>query len=110
MEPEPGTGRFPFYRRLSKAGKRTYDASDAITKTELRDPREARALARELEEALATGKRIRTQDAARALVRAIVKDLGTEFVAVSVLSRRPSSSDSELHGLYVREEGEDPRS
>ena len=42
--------------------------------------------------------------AAGLLARGILETLGLEPVAVRVLAVRPSSSESELHGLYTREE------
>jgi hypothetical protein len=96
---------FDYYRRLSKKDQRTYDASDAIASVPLTRVGETREGAKALAEALMTGERRATNRAAQKLADIITADLGIETVVIKVLSRRPTSSTHELHGLYVREEG-----
>ena len=99
---------FPFYRRLSKQGRAIYRKSDAVTQIALPDAPALRPLASGIETALAADDRIAVEHACHALVAAIGRALNVGPVSVRVLATRPRSSDSELHGLYVREEGKRP--
>jgi hypothetical protein len=99
---------FDYYKRLSKKEKRIYDKSDELARVPLSNVEGARAATEELAALLATGDRKKTNVAAQKLVDLIDTDLGIERVHVKVLSRRPTSSTHELHGLYVREEGKTP--
>ena len=58
-----------------------------------------------LREALERDDRRAVEKAASLLARGILQTLDLEPVGVRVLAVRPSSSESELHGLYTREEG-----
>lgn len=95
---------FDYYARLSRADKKIYDASDAIRTVPLPKGERLGELARAVETTLAKEDRIGTGRASQALVDEIVRLLETEPVKVKVLSRRPASESSVLHGLYVREE------
>ena len=99
---------FAYYARLTKKQKRIYDASDAVAEIEIPDAEALPGLARAIESALPEGKRGPVQRASQAFADAITRALGVERTIVRVLARRPSSDESELHGLYVREEGEPP--
>lgn len=99
---------FAYYRRLSTAQKRVYDASCRLTSVPLPEPDAAAQRARELESALATGDVMAVQRAAARLVNRICDSLGVQRPSVEVLSKRPRSRTSELHGLYTHEEGERP--
>jgi hypothetical protein len=94
---------FAYYERLSKKQRRLYDRSAAVTSVPLRHPERIRPFARALEAALATGKRRATQDAARALAGAILRDLDAPGLQVIVKATRPKSPRFELHGLYERD-------
>jgi hypothetical protein len=96
--------RFAYYDRLSAASKRTYRRSDAIERVELPDPAALRPLAAAIEPALAAADRARLERACRALVDALVDQLGAPRVATRVLERRPSDDWGELHGLYEPDE------
>lgn len=97
---------FSYYERLSKRDKRIYDASDAVARIDLADATLAREARRAIEVGLAAEDRRRVGRAARALADAICDDRQVARVVVRVLARRPKDESAELHGLYVREEGE----
>ena len=99
---------FPFYRRLSKAGKATYRKSDAIAEVALPEVETLRPLADRIRVALEADDRIAVEHACHALVAAMCRALGVDPVSVRVLASRPRSGGGELHGLYVREEGKRP--
>src|SRR5262249_23594637 len=62
-----------------------------------------------LQESLARDRREAVEVAARTVADGICRALGTPRVAVEVLEVRPRRRDSELHGLYTWEDGEEPR-
>lgn len=97
---------FPYYRRLNRRQQAIYRASDRIAEVPLPEPAVARRLADEVRRALLSDDRGATERSCQALVREVCRQLGTEPVSVRVLSVRPSNAEAELHGLYVREEGE----
>lgn len=99
---------FAYYARLTKKQKRIYDASDAVAELEIPGGDALPALAHAIESTLPDGRRGPVQRASQAFADAITRALGVERTLVRVLSTRPSSDESELHGLYVREEGETP--
>lgn len=99
---------FPYYRRLSRRHKAVYRASDRIAEVPLPDRRALLPLVREVREALADDDRGATERACQVLVRELLRQLETEPASVRVLSVRPSDAESELHGLYVSEEGKRP--
>jgi hypothetical protein len=96
--------RFAYYDRLSAASKRTYRKSDAIERIELPDIAALRPLAAKIEPALAAADRAGVERACRALVDAVVDQLGAPRVVTRVLERRPSDDWGELHGLYEPDE------
>ena len=99
--------RYDYYRRLRPRQRAIYRKSDAITKVVLPDPEALRPAVAKLEAALATRKRTTVLRAARRLVDGVCGALDVTAPKVRVLSRRPSSATSELHGLYERDEDED---
>ena len=95
---------FAYYDKLSAASKRTYRASDRITRVELPDAAALLPLAAAVGPALATQSVVLVRDACQALVDALNAQLGTPPVAVKVLERRPANSAYELQGLYEPDE------
>lgn len=95
----------PYYDRLSKRDRAIYRQSASIGDVPLPDAGACRPLAKALREALEAGERTAVEKAAQRLVARIAHQLQTEPVVVRVLARRPRSASAELHGLYVREEG-----
>lgn len=96
--------RYDYYRRLRPRQRAIYRKSDAITKVVLPDPEALRPAVAKLEASLQTEKRTTVLRAARRLVDAVCEALEVTPPKVRVLSRRPSSATSELHGLYERDE------
>jgi len=99
---------FAYYKRLSKADRAIYRRSDGIAEIALPGLKRHRRLAGAVEQALAGGNRRAVKDAASGLVAAIVEALRVPPSSVRVLSTRPRSARSEMHGLYVRETGKVP--
>jgi len=95
--------RFDYYRSLSPRDRRTYDASDAVTRLSLPKLGQHRRLAVELERALFSEERKRVTEACQALTASICAALGADNPTVKVLPRRPKNAEGELHGLYTRE-------
>jgi hypothetical protein len=93
--------RFAYYDRLSAKDKATYRGSDAIAEVPLPDLAALVPLVRALDEALATGKRVRVANAVTALIGGILGQLGAPPVKVHVREVRPDLEDAELHGLYT---------
>ena len=97
---------FAYYNRLSERNKAIYRKSDAVVELELPNAELLHPLVGGLQEALERDDRHAVQAAAGLLAQGILKVLGLDPVRVQVLAVRPSSGESELHGLYTREEGE----
>ncbi|MDB4934949.1 MAG: hypothetical protein JWP87_1921 [Labilithrix sp.] len=93
--------RFAYYDRLSAKDKATYRMSDAIAEVTLPDVPALVPLVRGIDEALATGKRVRVAKAVKALLDALLEQLGAPPVKVHVREVRPDLEDAELHGLYT---------
>lgn len=91
---------FAYYHRLGKTQQAIYRHSDSITHVALNQTADIRGSATLLEAALATEDRIKTQQACRALVYGITRDLKLVSAEIRVLSARPSHNWGELHGLY----------
>jgi hypothetical protein len=91
---------FSYYRRLSAAQKRTYDASDRIHRIQLPDPDALREGIVALVEALADDERHRVQSICQDLADRMLRSLRVSPVRLSVLAVRPSNTKGELHGLY----------
>lgn len=97
---------FDYYARLSKRNKAIYRRSDAVGTVELPDAEGLSPLVAAIRTSLAADDRTRLQRASAQLVGGVAKRLGTAPCAVRVLARRPSNTESELHGLYARDEDE----
>jgi len=97
---------FPYYQRLSANQKAIYRLSDKVSEIRLNNARKLRSFAADLDQALQSENRSEVQQAVNRLCRQICKDLKVEKVMVKVLLKRPSDAEGELHGLYVREEGQ----
>ncbi len=99
---------FRYYKRLSPEQKRLYRMSDEVVVVRLPHPEILRPLVLAVEQALLIDNRRLVEDVCTRFVRVFTEDVGIRPVTVSVLSKRPRSSSSELHGLYTREEGKTP--
>lgn len=91
---------FAYYARLSRTQQATYRRSDAVTQVWLPAPMTLRAAVIELEAALATESRARTQVATERVARGLTDALDLPAVQVHVLAARPHARWGELHGLY----------
>ena len=92
--------RYAYYAKLKAREKATYRRSDEVAVLRLPEGPPLQPLAAALEAALATEHRATAERAAQALCTALLERFGAAPVRVKVLSRRPSTSASELHGLY----------
>lgn len=101
--------RFAYYDQLNAKEKAIYRKSDDVAEVAIPDVGALRALVGQLEEALASGKRLATARASTALVAALARQLRVKPVNVKVRNVRPEYSGGELHGLYTFSmEGETP--
>jgi hypothetical protein len=100
---------FAYYARLSSRNQAIYRKSDAIVELDLPHAELLHPLVGALHEALEKDDRRAVEKAAAFLADGILKVLDLPPVRVQVLAVRPSSGESELHGLYTREEGEPTR-
>lgn len=91
---------YAYYARLKPRQRAIYRQSNETEAIALPAPAELRPRVRAVEAALATSHRAGIERAAQALATGVLASLGVPDVRVKVLSRRPSSSASELHGLY----------
>ena len=97
---------FAYYDRLSSRNKAIYRRSDEVVRLDLPHAELLHPLVGALREALEQDDRRAVEKAAGFVARGILEALELEPVVIKVLAVRPSSSGSELHGLYTREEGE----
>jgi hypothetical protein len=90
---------YAYYAKLRPRQKAIYRRSDEIEELKLGgggfEP-----LVRDLAAALEAEHRAGVERAAQRLANAVLTSLGIVGVRVKVLSTRPSTSSSELHGLY----------
>jgi hypothetical protein len=100
---------FAYYDRLSSRNKTIYRRSDEIPRVDLPHAELLHPLVAALGEALARDDRRAVERAANLLAQGMLKVLELPPISIQVLAVRPSSSDSELHGLYTREEGSPTR-
>ncbi len=100
--------RFPYYARLSAKDKAVYRRSDEAKSPLLPDAVSVRPIVEALEEALASGKRVRVGKTAQALADVLCVQLGVPLVKVRVREVRPQLEGAELHGLYTWEDGKTP--
>jgi hypothetical protein len=96
----------PYYRRLSRAQQALYRRSVALEIPKLRPDDELIARSAAVEVALLQESIARTRKAGQGLLDAICQQLEVPEVKVVVRARRPGDDESELHGLYEREEDE----
>jgi len=94
---------FDYFEHLSARQKATYRRSDGVASVPVPDPPSLAPHVRGVAEALAADERRRLGTAVSALVAELMRRLGAGPADVEVLARRPSSAQSELHGLYTRE-------
>ncbi len=107
----PRLGRFAYYERLSAKEKLTYRKSAAIGAIEIADAPALAPLVKAVDDALATGKRVRVAAATQAFSDALLRALGAPTLRVRVRETRPQIYEgAELHGLYTfAQEGEPPQ-
>jgi hypothetical protein len=91
---------FAYFQNLSARNKRIYRQSDEIDRVDIPGRHRLSEPVHNLETALATGRRLPTQEAAQDLMDQLTSQMGVSKVRVRVLDRRPSRATSELHGLY----------
>ena len=99
---------YAYYAKLKPKQKAIYRRSDEIAKLALPPDPSFPRLIRSLEEALASEQRAPVERAAQALGNAVLEVLEVRPLRIKVLSRRPSTSTSELHGLYEPAETRTP--
>lgn len=98
---------FAYYHNLSKNNQTIYDESDALKLPRFKGAKKnIQPLVTKVQSSLASGVRIDTERATRALLLGLCESYQVAKISVKVLSFRPSDDYGELHGLYVR----DPRS
>jgi len=97
--------RFNYYRNLSAANKRVYDASDRIERTPLPDAESLWPLMPRLKAALEEDARAKVELITQKLAGEILKQLQVAPVTLRVLAVRPADGSGELHGLYEGVEG-----
>jgi hypothetical protein len=100
---------FSYYHRLSRAQQTVYRRSDGVTDIRLAHPQALHPLVADLETALTSADRARTQAATERLIAGLVGVLGLPPVRVDVLAARPHARWGELHGLYTAERGRTPK-
>lgn len=92
--------RYAYYAKLRPPQKAVYRRSDEIVTLKLPAPESLQPLVAALGAALATEHPPTTRRAAQAFCTELLASLNVTPVRVKVLSRRPSTTTSELHGLY----------
>jgi hypothetical protein len=97
--------RYAYYANLKPRQKATYRRSDEVVKLALPNRAALTALVVVLGGVLAKEERASIEHASQALADAVTAGFEVARVRVKVLSRRPSTSESELHGLYEPAEG-----
>ena len=98
--------RYAYYAKLKPRQKAIYRRSDEVPKLTLRNRAALGPLVDDLAAALQSEERAAIERASQALADAITAGFAVPRVRVKVLSTRPSTSASELHGLY---ESDGPR-
>jgi len=92
--------RYAYYANLKPRDKAIYRRSDAVGKIELTRPAALAPLVRALAGALESERRDSIARAAQTLANGLLDGLAVARVRIKVLSTRPSTTASELHGLY----------
>ncbi len=91
---------YAYYAKLGPKQKAIYRRSDEVAALTLAGAENCLPFVRELAEALQAEHRASVERAAQRLSNAMLSSFKVPGVRVKVLSTRPSSSSSELHGLY----------
>jgi hypothetical protein len=92
--------RYAYYSKLKPRQKAVYRRSDEIAKLALKDRAALVPLVERLTTALESERRAAIERASQALADAVTATFDVPRVRVKVLSTRPSTNASELHGLY----------
>jgi len=92
--------RYAYYAKLKPRQKAIYRRSDEVAKLTLENRAALTPLVERLGDALAAEQRAGIERASQRLADAITAGFEVPRVRVKVLSTRPSTSSSELHGLY----------
>jgi hypothetical protein len=92
--------RYAYYAKLKPRQKAIYRRSDEVAKLKLKRSAALSPLVDRLGGALASEQRAGIERASQLLADAITAGFEVPRVRVKVLSTRPSTSSSELHGLY----------
>ena len=92
--------RYAYYAKLKPRQKAVYRRSDEITKLTLKNRAALAPLVARVAATLESEQRAEIERASQALADALTASLEVQRVRVKVLSTRPSTSASELHGLY----------
>jgi hypothetical protein len=91
---------YAYYAKLRPKQKAIYRRSDEVTELKLAGAETCGQWVTELASALEAEHRAGVERASQRLVNAIATSFEVSGVRVKVLSTRPSTSSSELHGLY----------
>lgn len=105
---KPGR-KFSYYSKLTAAGKRLYDKSDAIVSIELPQAKRFGPCVKDLAKWLASENQPEVQRTAQRMANGLSEVFAVHRVQIKVLARRPSKNWGELHGLYEVTEGETPK-
>lgn len=97
--------RFAYYANLKPRQKAAYRRSDETVELRLRNREAFAPVVASIGKALESQDRARVERAACALADSIAAAFDVRPARVKVLSRRPSTTESELHGLYEPAEG-----
>lgn len=98
--------KFSYYKKLKSSEKKIYDASDRVSRIRFRQPGQFNPYVTSLQKTLAAEDRSRIEKASQKLAATLCQVCKVPAVKVKVLSKRPSHSWGELHGLYEQEEDE----
>jgi hypothetical protein len=91
---------YAYYAKLKTRDKAIYRRSDAVAKLTLPERESLRPLVAALAKALEAEHRAAIERASQILGNAVLDRLSMPRVRIKVLSRRPSTTATELHGLY----------
>jgi hypothetical protein len=100
--------RYAYYAKLNSKQKAIYRKSDQVARIVLPSSGALAPLVLSLQRALEAGQRAAIERAARSLAHALLASLDVRPPRIKVLTRRPSTTTSELHGLYEPAEQRSP--
>ena len=92
--------RYAYYANLKPRQKATYRRSDETIRLPLPNRPAFAPLVESIRSALEAQDRARVERSVRALADSVAAAFEVRPVRIKVLSRRPSTTESELHGLY----------